>query len=77
MGSGVKYDYLAAILETLAASDYCYAQHIKYITMTTSMAPVSAERLCCEYNFASSAGKFLNTLLVSVLKKTRMLEIFK
>lgn len=44
--------------------------------MDTAYAGDVGERACREYSYEYSCGKFLNTLLLAVLKKVTVLETF-
>ena len=69
-------DRLASILETLVTSEANYAQYIKGIYMDTVFVGDAGERACREYSYEYSCGKYLNTLLLAVLKKIPLLETF-
>ena len=74
---GMPTDRLASILETLATSDHNYARHVKGIFVGTEASGDRAEQTYKEYGYEYSAGKFLNTLLLATLKKTKALETFQ
>jgi hypothetical protein len=71
---GLQKDVLAGNLETLATSEYNYASHIKEILFDTANAGDSGERSCREFSYEHSCGKFLQTLLLAVLKRTQGIE---
>jgi hypothetical protein len=73
---GLQKDVLAGNLETLATSEYNYASHIKEILFDTTNAGESGERSCREFSYEHSCGKFLQTLLLAVLKRTQGIERF-
>jgi hypothetical protein len=73
---GLQKDVLAGSLETLATSEYNYASHIKEILFDTANAGDSGERSCREFSYEHSCGKFLQTLLLAVLKRTQGIERF-
>ena len=73
---GLQKDVLAGSLETLATSEYNYASHIREILIDTTGAGESAERSCREFSYEHSCGKFLQTLLLAVLKRTQGVEKF-
>lgn len=70
-------DGLACGLDTFATSDYDYAQHLRHITLETLSGGEKGERTYKEYMYNSSCGKFLSTLLLLTLRKTKALETFK
>jgi hypothetical protein len=69
-------DYLAGFLETLATSDYNYAVHVKEVFVDTGYAAGKGEQACRQFGYDLTCGKFLNTLLLAVLKRTNSLEGF-
>lgn len=73
---GLQKDILAGSLETLATSDYNYASHIREIMIDTTNTGESGERSCREFSYEHSCGKFLQTLLLAVLKRTHGIERF-
>ena len=73
---GLQKDVLAGSLETLATSEYNYASHIKEVLFDTTNAGESGERACREFSYEHSCGKFLQTLLLAVLKRTDGIERF-
>ncbi|KAL1953602.1 hypothetical protein VTO42DRAFT_2549 [Malbranchea cinnamomea] len=68
-------DRLAAILETLVTSDFDYASFIKEINLEASYSADSD--VADEFSYAKSCGKFLNTLILAILKKVKSLESFR
>ena len=75
-GGALPVDTLAGTLETLATSDYNYAGHIKRVEMDTAYAADAGERACREFSYDYSCGKFLNSLLLTALKRTQSLDHF-
>ncbi|KAI9728868.1 MAG: hypothetical protein M1834_007125 [Cirrosporium novae-zelandiae] len=75
-----SYDYwmhhVAQVLETLATSDYNYAQHVKEICADTRSGGDEGELAVVDYSNRFTSGLFLNTLLLSTLKKVKVLETF-
>ena len=63
-------------METLATSDYNYAGHVKELFFDTAIAGDAGEKACKEFSYEHTCGKFLNTLLLAVLKRTKCLEAF-
>ena len=76
MSSKIDIDYLAGFLETLAVSNYNYAGHVKEVFVDTGYAAGKGEQACRQFGYDLSCGKFLNTLLLAALKRTKSLEGF-
>lgn len=70
-------DGLAGGLDTLTTSDYNYAHHLKDLSMDTLSGGDKGEQSYQSYLYSSSCGKFLNTLLLLTLRRSRCLEAFK
>ena len=77
ISSKLGIDYLAGFLETLATSDYNYAAHVKDVYVDTGYAAAKGEQACRQFGYDLTCGKFLNTLLLAVLKRTSGLEGFQ
>ena len=72
----LSIDYLTGFLETLATSDYNYAGHVKEVFVDTLYAAGKGEQACRQFGYDLTCGKFLNTLLLAALKRTKSLEAF-
>lgn len=70
-------DALAGGFESFVASDYNYAQHLRYLRLDTLHLGDKAEDVYRPYFATMSCGKFMNTLLLLTLRKARALESFK
>lgn len=70
-------DGLACGLDTFVTSEYDYAQHLREIILETLSGGGKGEQTYREYMYNLSCGKFMNTLLLLTLRKTKALEIFK
>ncbi|KAI9741411.1 MAG: hypothetical protein M1818_004217 [Claussenomyces sp. TS43310] len=70
-------DGLAGGLDTLATSDYNYAQFLKEIKLDTLSGGDKGERAYRHYTYDVSCGKFMNTLFLLTLRKARALESFR
>lgn len=70
-------DTLAACLNTLTTSEYDYARHLRELFIDSSYGTgPEADRTIAPYVYTESCGKFLNTLLLLTLRKTKGLEKF-
>lgn len=68
------------MLETLATSDYNYSQFIRQIYLERANNIADAGRgdvRTSSTDYGYTAGKFLNTLLLIVLKRVTGLESFR
>jgi hypothetical protein len=72
--SKLSVDYLAGFLETLVTSDYNYAGHVKEVFVDTGYTAAKGEQACRQFGYDLTCGKFLNTLLLAALKRTKNLE---
>ncbi|KAJ2907339.1 uncharacterized protein MKZ38_003196 [Zalerion maritima] len=70
-------DGLAGGLDTFVTSDYNYAGHLRDLSLDTLSAGDKAESAYKNYLYSSSCGKFMNTLLLMTLKKSKSLESFR
>ncbi|KAL8381253.1 hypothetical protein RB595_005503 [Gaeumannomyces hyphopodioides] len=70
-------DGLAGGLDTFVTSDYDYARHLRDMSLDTLSAGDKAETAYKPYLFNVSCGKFMNTLLLLTLRKSRSLEAFR
>jgi hypothetical protein len=70
-------DGLAGGLDTMVTSHYDYAQYLKEINLDTLSAGFRGERAYRHYLYEVSCGKFLNTLLELVLRRSYALEEFQ
>lgn len=67
-------DGLASGLNTFATSEYDYAKHVKDVSLDTLSAGEKAELSYKDYLAEESCGKFLNTLVLLMLRKAKTLE---
>lgn len=67
-------DGLANGLETFATSDYDYAKHLRDVSLDTVSAGDKAELSYKHYLASQSCGKFMNTLILLMLRKANALE---
>lgn len=67
-------DGLASGLETFATSDYNYARHLREVSLDTVSAGDKAELSYKQYLSSQSCGKFMNTLLLLMLRRAKALE---
>lgn len=67
-------DGLANGLETFATSDYDYAKHLRDVSLDTVSAGDKAELSYKHYLATQSCGKFMNTLILLMLRKAKALE---
>lgn len=67
-------DGLANGLETFATSDYDYAKHLRDVSLDTLSAGDKAEISYKQYLSSQSCGKFMNTLVLLMLRKAKALE---
>lgn len=67
-------DGLANGLETFATSDYDYARHVRDVSLDTLSAGDKAELSYKSYLASQSCGKFMNTLVLLMLRKANTLE---
>jgi hypothetical protein len=70
-------DPLAAGLETFATSEYDYGKYVREFIIEPTSSLEHTQVAYSEYLADTSCGKFLNTLLVLTLRKTKALETFK
>ncbi|OJD20324.1 hypothetical protein ACJ73_08342 [Blastomyces percursus] len=70
-------DRLTRVLDTLAISDYNYAAYIKEISLDTVQNNRIDANVASEFQYGSSSGRFLNTLLLGTIKKIVALESFR
>ncbi|KAH6659455.1 hypothetical protein BKA67DRAFT_13824 [Truncatella angustata] len=70
-------DGLASGLDTFVTSDYDYAKHLHDLSLDTLSAGARAEQAYKPYLYKVSCGKFMNTLLLLVLRRATSLETFK
>jgi hypothetical protein len=70
-------DMLSEGLETFVASDYDYGQHLRRLTLDTFNVGQKGEATYKPYFYCTSSGKFLNTMLLLTLRKTKSLEDFR
>ncbi|KAL8313672.1 hypothetical protein RB597_006218 [Gaeumannomyces tritici] len=70
-------DGLAGGLDTFVTSDYDYARHLRDMSLDTLSAGDKAETAYKPYLFNVSCGKFMNTLLLLTLRKSKSLEAFR
>ena len=75
--NGTEVDDLAAFLETLATSDYNYARHIRQVIFDTVQEGKLGEHSCLEYTYEHSSGKFLQSLILAILKRAEIVERFE
>ncbi|KAI9786561.1 MAG: hypothetical protein M1816_007885 [Peltula sp. TS41687] len=69
-------DALASGLDTLVASEYDYAKHLKEMALDSYSGGDRGERVYKAYSYDLSCGKFMSTLLHLTLRKARALEKF-
>lgn len=67
-------DGLANGLETFATSNYDYAKHLREVSLDTVSAGDKAEICYKQYLASQSCGKFMNTLLLLMLRGAKALE---
>lgn len=70
-------DGLAGGLDTFVTSDYDYAKHLRDLSLDTLSGGDKAELAYKPYLFGVSCGKFMNTLLLVTLRKSKSLESFR
>jgi hypothetical protein len=70
-------DALAGGLDTFVTSDYDYAKYLREIILEPTCGAEHAEHSYRNYLSDVSCGKFLNTLLLLTLRKSKSLETFK
>jgi hypothetical protein len=70
-------DGLAGGLDTFVTSDYDYAKHLKDLSLDTLSTGDKAETAYKPYLYNVSCGKFMNTLLLLTLRKSKSLESFR
>jgi hypothetical protein len=69
-------DPLAGGFDSFVTSDYNYAQCLRSLTFDTLYMGDKAEGAYRPYSANLSCGKFMNTLLLLTLRKSRALESF-
>ncbi|KAK0620295.1 hypothetical protein B0T14DRAFT_457159 [Immersiella caudata] len=70
-------DGLAGGLDTFVTSDYDYAKHLRDLSLDTLSGGDKAELAYKPYLYNVSCGKFMNTLLLVTLRKSKALESFR
>lgn len=70
-------DAFAAGLDTFATSDYDYGQYVREFIVEPTCGLEHTQDAYRDYLADTSCGKFLNTLLLLALRKTKALETFK
>jgi hypothetical protein len=70
-------DKLARGLDTFITSDYNYGQYLRRLALDTLSGGEKAEAAYKPYLYSTSSGKFLNTLLLLALRRTKCLEDFR
>ncbi|PGH02837.1 hypothetical protein GX51_04449 [Blastomyces parvus] len=70
-------DRLTGVLDTLTISDYNYAAYIKEVSLDTIQNNRIGASVVSEFRSGSSAGRFLNTLLLGTIKRIVALESFR
>ena len=69
-------DALAAGLETFVTSDFKYARFLRRVSLDTVTAGSKGERAYRRYTSDESCGKFMNTLMLLVMRQAKKLETF-
>ncbi|KAI9848787.1 MAG: hypothetical protein M1838_000368 [Thelocarpon superellum] len=72
----VPIDGLAGGLDTMVTSPHDHAQYLKEISLDSLSGGERGERAYRSYSYGESCGKFMNTLLVLVMRKAVALETF-
>ncbi|KLU81410.1 hypothetical protein MAPG_00500 [Magnaporthiopsis poae ATCC 64411] len=70
-------DGLSGGFDAFVTSDYDYTRHLREISLDTQTTGDKAEILYKPYQFHLSCGKFMNTLLLLTLRKSKSLESFR
>ena len=70
-------DALASILDSMVTSDRKYAKHLRNLNFDSPNGGKKGEREYRDYSYKLSCGKFMNTLLVLVIRQAVALETFQ
>lgn len=70
-------DGLAGGLDTFVTSEYDYAKHLRDLSLDTLSSGEKAETAYKPYLYTVSCGKFMNTLLLLTLRKSKALTTFR
>jgi hypothetical protein len=70
-------DGLAGGLDTFVTSEYDYAKHLRDLSLDTLSSGDKAETAYKPYLYTVSCGKFMNTLLLLTLRKSKALTTFR